>query len=272
VFRGRTLKLLVLVILLVAGLSDVSLAVATVGDALCAVYDSSNSFTSQSAVVDPTVELTGQIDSPLAAVGLELLKVPTVDAAANAIASVVKSTSNYKVMPAVPTAFLMVITGFLCISLVKDRKTWLAACVGLVCLWQLSLSALPKVAANFKDAFMTSVSTSLVSLNVSEHDSEFRVRSEVEGTRYIGLLRKLSGIPDTFGGSTFNTLSDTDSVCDFVISTQQNLTYKVSTLAAHITSLFNFDSLLACRLRSTGQISVFSPALIISNLPHGPPV
>jgi hypothetical protein len=270
-FRGRTLKLLVLVTLLVAGLSDVSLAVATVGDALYAVYDSSNSFTSQSAVIDPTVDLTGQIDSPRAAVGLEMLKVPTVDAAANAIASVVRSTSNYKVMPAVPAAFLMVITGFLCISLVKDRKVWLAAFVGMICLGQLGITALPKVAANFKDAFMTSVSTSLVSLNVSEHDSEFRVRSEVEGTTYIGLLRKLSGIPDTFGGSTFNSLSTTDIVCGFVSSTQSDLKYGVSTFAAYISNLFSFETLSSCPVRSTGQHMAFSPAFQISILPHGPP-
>ena len=270
-FRGRTLKIFVLVILLVAGLSDVTLVVATAGVAPHAVYDSSNSFTSQSAVIDPAVELTGQVDSPFAAIGLELLKVPTVDAAANAVASIVKSTSNYKVMPAVPAAFLMVITGFLCISLVKDRKVWLAAFVGMICLGQLGITALPKVAANVKNAFKTSVSSSLVSHNVSGHDSEFRVRSEVEGTAYIGLLRKLSGISDDGRSSSFNSRSTTDSVCNYVISTQQNLNYKVSTIAAHITSLYNFDLLLPCRLRSTGQISVFSPAFIISNLPHGPP-
>ena len=31
-----------------------------------------------------------------------------------------------KLLPAVPAALLMVLTGFLCVSLVKDRKAWLA--------------------------------------------------------------------------------------------------------------------------------------------------
>lgn len=268
--RGHIEKSFVLVILLIAGLSDVASAVITVDDGFCASYESS-AVVAQSAVLIAPVSASGTYSASLAEIGAELIKAPTAEAAAANLMIVVGDSANYKVMPAAPAAFLLVLTGFLCVSLVKDRKTWLAACVGLVCLGQLSVSVLPKLAGNLRNAFKAGSAGYVASQRIDVHDSHFRVRSEVEGTGYIGLLRKLSGILDGSHDSSFNTRFTTGNVCDFVISTQQNLNYKVSTFAAHISGLFDFDFLSPCRVRSAGHILVFSPALIISNLPHGPP-
>jgi hypothetical protein len=271
VLRGRTEKIFVLVILLLAGLSDVSLAVVTASDTLSAACNSLGQSEVFASSVNPSNEHDSSFNSSLADIGVELLKAPSADAAGKTVAIIVGSTSTYKLMPAVPTALLMVLTGFLSISLIKDRKVWLAAFVGMVYLGQIGITALPKVAENVKNAFKAHEISALLSHNGSQQDSGFRVRSEVEGTAYIGLLRKLSGIGDVSGGSTFNTRSTTDIVCDFVNSTQSNLKYGVSTYAAYISSLFCSEALSSCPVRSTGQFLAFSPAFLISNLPHGPP-
>ena len=266
-FRGCIEKF-VLVLLLIAGLSDVSLAVATVSDSICADPGTILPTDQASLIIDPVV-VSG---TSLAEIGAELLKVPTVEEAAVNLTSVIGVSSGHKAMPAVPAAFLLVLTGFLCISLVRDRKTWLAACVGLVCLGQFGLSALPKLADNLRNALKPGGTSSVISQHIALSASRFRLRCEIEGTRYIGLLRKLSGIPDDGRSLSFNKISTTDSVCDLVISAQSNLTYKVSAFAAYISNLFGFETLPACPVRSTGQSLAFSPAFCISTLPHGPPI
>ena len=264
--RGRIEKLFVLVLLLIAGLSDVSLAAATVSDSICDNIATISPADQVSLIIDPVAVS----DSSLAEIGTELLKVPSVEEAAVNLTSVIGVSSGHKAMPAVPAAFLLVLTGFLCISLVRDRKTWLAACVGLVCLGQLGLSALPKLADNLRTALKPTEVSSVISRRTAL-STGFRERCEIEGTRYIGLLRKLSGIPDDGRSLSFNKISITDSVCDLVVSAQSNLTYKVSTFSAYISNLFGFETLLAYPVRSTGQSLAFSPAFCVSTLPHGPP-
>lgn len=265
--RGRLRILFGLVFLLIAGLSDVTLAVATVIDSSCAAPKATSPADQASLIID-TAAVSG---SSLAEIGAEILKIPSTEEAAGNLASVIGASTGLKAMPAVPAAVLMVLTGFLCISLVRDRKTWLAAFVGLVCIGQLGISALPKLADNLRSALKPGEVSSVVSHRIADIATGLRDRCDIEGTRYIGLLRMLSGIPDDDSSSTSNMISSTDSVCDLVISAQSNLTYKVSTFAAYISNLFGFETFLACPVRSTGHSLAFSPAFCISNLPHGPP-
>jgi len=270
VFKGCLKILFVLVLLLIAGLSDVTLAAVTVGGSICADLGASSPADQTSLIFDTDVVS----DSSLADIGTELTKIPSTEETAGHLASVFGVSgvsSDYKVIPAVPAALTLVLTGFLCISLVRDRKTWLAACVGLVCLSHFGISALPKLADNLRVALKPGEVSSVVSRRIALFASRLRVRSEVEETRYIALLRMLSGIPDSGRSSTFNIISSTDSVCNLVISTQSNLKYKVSTFAAYISNLFGFETLSSCPVRSTGHSLAFTSAFCISNLPHGPP-
>jgi len=50
-----------------------------------------------------------------------------------------------KQLPAVPTALLMVLMGFICISLVKDRKAWWAVLAGLLWLGQSGFFVVPQL-------------------------------------------------------------------------------------------------------------------------------
>lgn len=268
--RGHVEKLFVLILLLIAGLSDVSLAVITVNGACCIGYESPTPAAQTAILVNP-VDVSNSCSFSLAEIGVELLKAPSAKAVAGNLASVAGLSSDYKVLPTVPAAFVLVLTGFLCVSLVKDRKTWLAAFVGLVCIGQFSISALPKLVDNLRNAFKESGVSSHVSQQVSLNDFNFGILSDVKDTGYIGLLRKLSGIPDSSSNSTFNMFSNADLVCNFAISAQSKLNYEATTFVVSISNSLGLESLSSCHIQSTRQVVIFSPAFIISNLAHGPP-
>jgi len=125
----------------------------------------------------------------LATVAGELLKPP---AAADLLAAPVAA----KPLPPLPAAFFLVLTGFLCVSLVNDRKVWLAAFAGLLWLTHAGFTTLPKFASHIISKKQIQQSTANLTY-VSQLDGSFRPRYELEGSEYIGLLRHLAGIPDT---------------------------------------------------------------------------
>ena len=61
--------------------------------------------------------------------------------------SITLSSFDAKQLPPVPSAVFMVLMGFLCISLVKDRKIWLAVCVGILCVGQVGIKIIPQLVA-----------------------------------------------------------------------------------------------------------------------------
>lgn len=105
------------------------------------------------------------------------------------------ASGHIQSLPAVPTAILMVSIGFVCISLVRDHKAWATALIGLLLVTQAGIDAVPQLAKH-------------ICLRAYNHDSKHlgyaklyqikitgRLRCEVEGSKYIGLLNYLSGIP-----------------------------------------------------------------------------
>ena len=95
-----------------------------------------------------------------------------------------------KTLPAVPGALLMGLTGFLCVSLVKDRRFWLAALAGLLWVGQTGIQAVPQLAVRIshKNHIAQQLDTQLTYPYYLENS---RLRSDVDGTQYIGLLRHL---------------------------------------------------------------------------------
>ncbi len=126
----------------------------------------------------------------LATVAGELLKPPA------ASTSLPASPLAAKPLPPLPAAFFLVFTGFLCVSLVKDRKVWLAAFAGLLWLTHAGFTTLPKFASHIISKKQIQQSPANLTY-VSQLDGSFRPRSELQGSEYIGLLRHLAGIPDT---------------------------------------------------------------------------
>jgi len=128
-------------------------------------------------------------NSHLAIIAGELLKPP-------AAADLPALSTSAKSLPPLPAAFFLSLSGFLCVSFVKDRKVWMAALAGLLWLSHTGLTTLPKFASHIISKKQVQQSTANLTY-VSQLDGSFRPRSELQGSEYIGLLRHLAGIPDT---------------------------------------------------------------------------
>jgi hypothetical protein len=174
-------------------------------------------------------------NSHLASVAAEFLKPP-------AATDLQALSISAKSLPAVPGALFLGLTGFLCVSLVKDRRVWLAALAGLLWLGQTGFAALPQLASHLCSKKQIQQQSPISLTYVSELDGSFRLRSDIEGTQYISVLRHLAGIPNPG-----------------------------KILAAIIFESYNFNLLLKCSAVRTEQIVSFSPAFIFARLARGPP-
>jgi len=150
-------------------------------------------------VVSPTSEShiffvreTSQITEPsnthLANIGAELLRPP----ADFTNTSPVGAPS----LPPAPAALFMVLTGFLCVSLVKDRRVWLGALAGLLWAGHTGIQAIPKLAAHISSKKHIQRKSHTNTVRLHQFEESLRLRSDIEGTKYIGLLHHLAGIPN----------------------------------------------------------------------------
>jgi hypothetical protein len=128
-------------------------------------------------------------NSPIASVAAEFLKPP-------AAADQQVSSISVKSLPPVPGALFLGLAGFLCVSLVKDRRVWFTALAGLFWLGQTGFAALPQLASHLRSKKQIQHQFPASLIYVSELEGSNRLRSDIEGTQYIGLLRHLAGIPD----------------------------------------------------------------------------
>ena len=230
------------------------------GDVLyCAVSPSSNL---DIEAVPELAELTEFGDSHLASVAAEFLKPPT-DFPALAASPVI----NAKALPAVPRAILLVLTGFLYVSLVRDRKVWLTALAGLLWASQAGIQTLPQLALrlSYKNHSKHQLCAELTYPDYLENS--YRLRCDIEGTQYIGLLRHLAGIPD----STTSRLQPRLSFLRKQESRQIKDEFKVPQFAI-IKLLSYLIPPTICLAYRAEQFICFSPAFIFENLPRGPPL
>jgi len=126
-------------------------------------------------------------NSHLANIGVELLK-PPADLRSSA-------PVGAKILPPIPAALFMVLTGFLCVSLVNDRRLWLAALAGLLWAGQAGFHAIPQLAAYMSSQKNIQRKTPDNTACLYRVEDCCRSRSDIEGTRYIGLLHHLAAIP-----------------------------------------------------------------------------
>jgi len=202
----------------------------------------------------------------LANIADELLK-PPADFAASPTESLPTGTTS---LPAVPGALFMGLTGFLCVSLVKDRKLWMAALAGLLWAGQAGVTVLPQVAHHLAGRRHATQCFSPNVAYVPTLDHSDRPRSDIEGTRYIGLLHHLAGIPDGSLQSTSlraqrSNLRDQRNTQYDIRNTKQLPQFALARAYAY--------SLLATKRLAyiTKWHFYFSPAFIFENLARGPP-
>ena len=180
-----------------------------------------------------------------------------------------------KALPAVPAAGFMVLTGFLCISFVRDRRIWLAALTALLWAGNVGIHAVPRLAryacrhAHTNKQLMAGLDRSYLLENTN------RLRCDIEGSRFIGLLRYLEGIPD----GTMSFLPRIPASWCGVNSVRRKLQLESrQTENKFGTSQFAIAKLLprlicatSCPATASEQNIHFSPGFIFDNLARGPP-
>jgi hypothetical protein len=98
-------------------------------------------------------------------------------------------------LPGVPGTFLMGLTGFLCISLIRDRRAWLAVLLGLLWLGQAGYSVLPR--AHSVLCRGRQVGESIVSAaRLFARRCPDSLRAGTDDTQCTGLLRRVGAIVD----------------------------------------------------------------------------
>jgi len=209
--------------------------------------------------VPEVTQIAESFDSHLARIADEFLKPPPAFTGSTAPPVGTKS------LPAVPGALLMGLTGFLCVSLVRDRRFWLAALAGLLWVGQTGIQAVPQLALSLshRNHSIRKFDAELTSPHYLENS---RLRSDVEGTQYIGLLHHLAGIPDV-------TMSFLQPRLSFLRRQESGQTgddfgapqFAIMGLSSHLIPAIN------CLAARVEQIIYFSPAFIFDNLARGPP-
>jgi hypothetical protein len=174
----------------------------------------------------------------------------------------------------------MVLTGFLCISFVRDRRVWLAALAGLLWAGQAGIHAVPQLAMYvYRRAHADKQFSALLNRSHLLENTN-RLRCDIEGTRFIGLLHHLEGIPAGKSGLTTKQTGriNTSSLERMSLFARQRAyalgTGKTRTVSipAILPSKCCLEPLLSCFTARVEQHIRFSPAFFFDNLARGPPV
>lgn len=212
----------------------------------------------------------GTIDSSLAKIADELQKPPA------DFLNPLSLPPGTRPMPAVPATLFMCLAGFLCVTLVRDRKVWLAAATTLLWAGQIGINALPQIASHLISKRQFEHQTNSKLIYVSELQNVDRLRSDLDGTRYIGLLRYLEGIPDTTNSvqriaHTPNIIRNTKLVPIVVKRYDTRYTNQAIQFALRYSQPF-FIPANICLARIAEHSITFSPAFIFNSIPRGPPI
>lgn len=199
-------------------------------------------------------------DTKLVSIGAEIAE-PSIASAT----SISHQRDHIKSLPATPPTILMVLIGFLCVSLVRDRRAWLGILSGLLWVGQGGIHAVPLLAKHLRLATCTSQNLDTGAVNFYLLENIDRARCDIEGTRYIGLLNYLTGIPNSKGSS--HSL--------FQPNPANILTQRKDDFGHSQPAINKLLFLIIRTIRSLVPITEFSiylkPVSIFQALPRGPP-
>lgn len=178
------------------------------------------------------------------------------------------TSENQCCLPALPSAIAMVLTGFICVSLIRDHSTWLAVLAGLLWVGQTGIWALPELTSRLSRGVHSGqqVNTALA----APHPLEgcFYPDSYKEETRYAGLLHHLAGIPRDISAFTNNrTVLIIRHFSGVAGENMRALHHAI------LESQLVLSQLTNCLVSGTTQFVCFKPAFIsFCQLPRGPPI
>jgi hypothetical protein len=99
-------------------------------------------------------------------------------------------------LPSIPRAILMALTGFICVSLVRDRRFWLAALAGLVWMGQAGFAALSRLAWHRAGRKAIEQTSSSAVDGLCKPERPYCPRGHIERTRCTGVPGNLAGISE----------------------------------------------------------------------------
>ena len=177
------------------------------------------------------------------------------------------TSENQRCLPALPSAIAMVLTGFICISLIQDRRTWLAVLAGLLWVGQTGIWALPELTSRLSRRVHSGQQVNTALAAPYPLGGGFYPDSYNEETRYAGLLHHLAGIPRDISAFTNNRT---------VLIRHFSGVAGKDTRALHhaiLESQLALSQLTNCLVSGTRQFVCFKPAFIsFCQLPRGPPI
>lgn len=135
------------------------------------------------------IDITGLAYSPVVTVAAEFHKPPVT------FADTPIPVIGTKSLPPVPGALLLVLTGFVCVSLVRDSRVWLTALTCLLWAGQTGISLLPRLALCVTGEGQRNQRLSGCVAIVRWPKYLCDRCSEIKDIYYAGLLRHLARIP-----------------------------------------------------------------------------
>ena len=178
-------------------------------------------------------------------------------------------------LPAVPAAISMTLCGFLCISFVRDRRAWLAMAARILWLGQTGIAAVPELTHRICSRIATSTSSPAGLQKPDIVFSSDSLTGNAQSTRFIGLLRKLEGIPDhNFGVLSIHTQSIKAAGGEFDNAGRQLSSARKHNVPsqAFATQTNQHNAQIRCPASAAEHFIVFKPAFIFQNLSRGPPI
>jgi len=186
------------------------------------------------------------------------------------------ASGNLRCLPALPSAIIMVLTGFICVSLIRDRRAWLVALTGLLWVGQTGIWALPELTSRLSRRVHSGQQVNTTLAASYPLGGGYYPDSYSEEIRYIGLLHHLAGIPqDSSSAFTNRRVSPLTRLCRSVQSTtgfSSNGRDIRASQDATVLGQLALSKHLNCLVSGTRQFVCFSPALIFCSLPRGPPL
>jgi len=176
-------------------------------------------------------------------------------------------------LPAVPPALMMVLTGFICISLIRDRRAWVAVLAGILWVGQAGINSLPELTSRISRKIHSGqlIDTTLGLPCLVEGD--YYPDGYSEETRYTGLLHHLAGIPQESISFTNKRVSHI-RLCRSIYSKRFGSVGKDTHIFQHaiVLAQLGLNKLSSCLVSGTRQFVCFSTAFIFCSLPRGPPI
>ena len=208
-----------------------------------------------------TTNVLGPANTRLLNIGNEITKPYVV------LAAPTDTQEHYvEALPAVPAALLMVLVGFLCITLVRDRKLWLLALSGLFWAGNTGVYAVPQLAKHLYLRVHIAKHLTTKSIRFYPLKNSGRARCDIEGTKYIGLVNHLAGIPAPKDTSQFCRLNRPSNTFTEEKGKLQTVQFAIIRLSSFLNSALSRPAL------TTGPFIRFQPAFISNCLSRGPPL